>query len=310
MHQGTSGNVSPSASPVPSDSTGAGRIVHGGLSPLAGPSGRSPGTSPRSATLTIDEDILNSLLNKNKDAVEKRIQTLDEEIKRAMNTELTAQTQSLNDSFSGFILTEVGTAVSESLDGHGKASQESVVTGLETRVGEIKRSIASELKLIEKGLQDRISTSLGDALKNNNTAVVQLMIDHMHHPDSALQKAHSSLTLKVNALMDKVTENTKNVTAVVTRLESLERRHGNMVDVMNKANEALRADVNELQSCVPALPAIERCLNQIYRRIELSQRVVEGKSESAVEVSRSTNRVGTCFLTAGCFSSAGAPEEL
>ncbi|KAI0276290.1 hypothetical protein BC826DRAFT_976790, partial [Russula brevipes] len=261
----------------------AGHIVHGGLSPLAGPSGHSPGTSPRSATLTIDEDILNSLLEKNKDAFETRIKALDEHIRNVVNTELQAQTRALNDSFSGFLEAQIGSAVSDSLDEHGKASQASVVTGLETRVGEIKASIASELKAIQKDLQDRISTSLGDALKNNNTTLVQLIIDHMHHPDSALQKAHSSLNLKVDSLKVKVAENTDNITAVVSRVESLERRHGNMVDVTNKANEALRADVEELQSCVPALPAIERCLNQIYQRIELSQRLVEGESESAVE---------------------------
>ena len=278
-------------SPGPSNSTAAGHIVHGGLSPLAGPSGHSPRTSPKGATLTMDEDTLNSILNNNKVSLETQIRDLQPWLKDVIHKENDSQTKSLSESFSAFIHTEVRAAVSDSLADLGKESTESVVAGLETRVGEIKNSIARDFKVMETGLQDHISRSIDMVLKSNNTVVVQSIVDHLHHPDSAVQKAATLLTLKANGLDAKVTQNSKDVANVMSCLESLERRHGMAVDAFSKIAQGLQADVKELQTNIPPLLLIEAGLNRIYSRILELERAVKGESLSAIAVSRLTDNI-------------------
>jgi hypothetical protein len=103
----------PTASPVPSNSTGAGQIVHGGLSLLAGPSRHSPGTSPKGAMMMVNEEIVNSIVSKSTGTLETKIRDLQVELTTKFHDEINAQMNALNESFSDFIQTEVSTAVSD-----------------------------------------------------------------------------------------------------------------------------------------------------------------------------------------------------
>jgi hypothetical protein len=249
--------------------------------------------------MTVSEEMLSVMLTNNKVGLEEKIRDLEPRLKTVVHKENESQTKALSKTFSDFIHAEVGTAVSESLEKIDKESKESVVAGLETRIGEIKTSLAGDFKAMETGVQDRIAQSIDTAWKSNNPGLLQSIIDHLHHPEGAVRQARTVLTLKADGLDLKVTQNSTAITAVTSRVESLEERHGKAVDAFSqttqglqadvKGLQGLQADVTKLQSDMATLKSIEDCLNRIFDRIVVLERAVQGKSESAVEVSRWTD---------------------
>jgi hypothetical protein len=239
--------------------------------------------------MTVDEEIVNSIVSKSTGTLETKIRDLQVELTTKFHDEINAQTEALSESFSDFIQTEVSTAVSDSLQELGKESKESLVAGLETRIDEIKNTITREVQAIQKGLEECNVKSIDSLLKINNPTLLQNIVDHLHHPDGAVRKFQTSLGLKVEALDTKLTQNSEDVARVMTRLESLERRHGNMVHAYSQSTEAIRVDVKELETTLPLLPGIEVALNKIYSRILVLEKAVQGGSGIVVEVSRATD---------------------
>jgi hypothetical protein len=58
-----------------------------------------------------------------------------------------------------------------------------------------------------------------------------------------------------------------------------------------KEQQGLKQDLEELCQDIPTKESIEECLNRIYNRLLELEQLVQGKSESTVEVSRLTDSI-------------------
>jgi hypothetical protein len=179
--------------------------------------------SPKGGTMTLNELLLNEILKNHREELEEKIQGLEPKLREVIHDKTEAQMVVLMGTFSTYIQTEVKKAVSESLEDIGKESKKSAVAGLETHIGEIKNSITSSIKMMEMGLQGQMSQSIEEALKSNNTILVQDIVNHLHHPDSAVGKITTLIELKFENLDKKVSKNSETIAEVVSHVESLER---------------------------------------------------------------------------------------
>jgi predicted methyltransferase len=189
--------------------------------------------SSKGGTMTLDELLLNEILKNHREELEEKIQGLEPKLRDVIHDKTKAQMAALTGTFLTYIQTEVKKAVLESLEDIGKESKKSAIAGLKTCVGEIKNFITSHIKTMEMGLQGQMSRSVEEALKSNNNVLLQDIVNHLHHTDSAVGKITTLIELKFKNLDKKVSKNSKTIAEVVSHVESLECQHGSELDVLS-----------------------------------------------------------------------------